>query len=116
MEYYSFSELKKKCVINVADGKKLGKICDVIFALPQNCVKGFIVENGPFSLCGERVSFSVCNIQKIGADAILVKLEEKCGASSKKQKCFKSDKENEVGKSEFNIKGAVDFEIDEQDE
>lgn len=73
---YSLNELKKKYVINVLDGKKLGKISDVIFTLPQNCVKGFLVENGPFSICGEKVGFSVCDIQKIGADAVLVKLED----------------------------------------
>ncbi len=71
---YSFNELKKKCVINVTNGKKLGKITDVIFTMPQNCLKGFSVENGPFSFCGQKITFGVCQIQKIGEDAILVNL------------------------------------------
>lgn len=70
---YTFKELKKKCVINVADGKKLGKITDIKITFPQNCVKSFIAENC-FSLCGEKCEISVCDVQKIGADAILVKL------------------------------------------
>lgn len=128
---YSLNELKKKYVINVADGKKLGKISDVIFTLPQNCVKGFLVENGPFSICGEKVVFSVCDIQKIGADAVLVKLENKrcdkacgrknSGACDKKRNprdefsefsgfSGDSNDQNSVVKSEFS------FDDGEQDE
>lgn len=106
---YSLSELKKKYVINVADGKKLGKISDVIFTLPQNCVKGFLVENGPFSLCGKKVGFSVCNIQKIGEDAILVKLENKrCKNSGEQFGHDIGEKKRagaEVGFSEGGLKG-----------
>lgn len=122
---YSLNELKKKYVINVLDGKKLGKISDVIFTLPQNCVKGFFVENGPFSICGEKVGFSVCDIQKIGADAVLVKLEngrnKKTTARRNCERCEKnhhlkggvygfSDVEISTQKSEF------DLEDGEQDE
>lgn len=70
---YTFKDLKKKCVINVSDGKKLGKITDMKITFPQNCVKSFIAENC-FSFCGEKYEIGVCEVQKIGADAILVKL------------------------------------------
>lgn len=103
---YSFNELKKKYVINVANGKKLGKITDVILTLPQNCVKGFTVENGPFSLCGQKITFSVCRIQKIGEDAILVKIDD-----SEKHCKNSADKKGE----EF-FSQTTSFEFDKQED
>lgn len=73
----SFKDLKKKCVISVADGKKLGKITDIYFSYPQNCVKGFCVESGlpPFTF--EKTEVEICSVQKIGADAVFVRLDKK---------------------------------------
>ena len=42
----SFSELKRKDVINTADGKKLGRICDIVFCYPENKILGFVVPCG----------------------------------------------------------------------
>ena len=82
----SFKKIKSKCVINVTDGKKLGKITDVYFTYPQNCVKGFCVENGlpPFSTA--KTDVNVCSVQKIGEDAVFVKLQ-----ASGKNDCGKGD-------------------------
>ena len=40
---YNFSDLKKKKVINVEDGKDLGKICDFILTFPEGRIKSLIV-------------------------------------------------------------------------
>lgn len=74
---YSFVELSKKTVVNVADGKELGRTCDMIF-------------NGCGSICGlvvpgkksliksitstEAIYIPWNRIIKIGADIILVEL------------------------------------------
>ena len=40
---YNFSDLKKKKVINVADGKDLGKITDFILTYPEGRIRSIIV-------------------------------------------------------------------------
>ena len=74
---YSFAELSRKSVINVADGKELGKACDLIF---NSCgsVCGIVVP-GKKSLLksitsAETIFIGWNRIVKIGADAILVEL------------------------------------------
>ncbi len=70
-----YSELKKKDVVNVTNGKNLGKIIDLI--IDSNCGKilKLIVtgkKNGLF-FC-EEMEISYNQITKIGDDAILVKI------------------------------------------
>ena len=72
---YSFAELSRKTVINVADGKELGKACDIIFT---NCgnVCGIVVP-GKKSLLksitsAETIFIPWNRIMKIGADAVLI--------------------------------------------
>ncbi|MEG1509665.1 MAG: YlmC/YmxH family sporulation protein [Clostridia bacterium] len=73
----TFCELREKEVINVVDGKRLGRVIDLAFTV-QGCVKGIIVP-------GERrifknISGNDCiyiswkKIIKIGQDVILVEL------------------------------------------
>lgn len=72
---YNFSDLKKKNVINVLDGRDLGKISDLIISYPDGKIKSIIVpgkKNCFFSSCELIISF--CCIERIGDDAILVKL------------------------------------------
>ncbi len=71
----SFSELKAKEVVNTQDGKKLGKICDLLFCYPENRVFGFTVPGGKsgFFKKEERFVAMKC-IVKIGEDVILVNL------------------------------------------
>ena len=38
----SFSELRTKEVINTADGRRLGKVCDLVFCYPENRVLGIV--------------------------------------------------------------------------
>ena len=69
----SFSELRTKEVINTADGRKLGKICDMVFCYPENRIRGFVVP-GQRSFGEKKCDFFIelKNIVKIGDDVILV--------------------------------------------
>ena len=74
---YSFTEMSRKTVINVADGRELGHVCDMIF---NNCggVLGFVVPGKKSffkSLTSADNLFIPWNrIIKIGSDVILVEL------------------------------------------
>ena len=70
---YSLSELKKKCVINICDGKKLGKITDVTIEFPGNCIHDFTISPQVNLFCGEQLKISPCEIERIGQDAILIR-------------------------------------------
>lgn len=75
---YNLTDLKKKKVINVADGKDLGKITDIVITYPEGKVKGIIVpgrKNGLF-FSGELIINFRC-IERIGEDTVLVSLCEK---------------------------------------
>ncbi len=69
----SFSELRTKEVVNTADGRKLGKVCDMVFCYPENKILGFVVP-GQRSFASKRTDFFIelKNIVKIGDDVILV--------------------------------------------
>ena len=70
---YSFKDLKKKTVINVADGSKIGKISDVTVSFPNNCLVSFTVSPSFCLSAQDKQEISPCDIDKIGEDAILVK-------------------------------------------
>lgn len=75
---YNLNDLKKKRVINVTDGKDLGKITDVVITYPEGKVKGIIVpgkKSGIF-FSGELIINFRC-VERIGDDTILVKLCER---------------------------------------
>lgn len=72
---YNLCDLKKKKVINIADGRDLGKITDLIISSPDGRVKSIIVpgrKTNFFSNSELIISFSC--IERIGDDTILVKL------------------------------------------
>ncbi|MDE6060766.1 MAG: YlmC/YmxH family sporulation protein, partial [Clostridia bacterium] len=74
---YSFSEMSRKTVINVADGRELGHICDMLF---NNCggVLGFIVPGKKSFFKSITTSDNIFipwnRIIKIGSDVILTEL------------------------------------------
>lgn len=78
------SELRCKEVICVADGQRLGFVCDIQIDVPEGCVRSIIVP-GPcrfLGLFGRRNDYVIpwqC-IRRIGPDIILVetKPEECC--------------------------------------
>ena len=80
----SFTELKEKEVINVFDGKKLGRIVDILFDCISGEVKGIVVP-------GERKLFHknedlfvpLNRLKKIGNDVILVGLGKNFANKSK---------------------------------
>ena len=75
-------ELKCKEVINICDGARLGFIFDIDMDPESGKIFSFIVKGRalfgwPFSRCEEYI-VPLCNIEKIGEDIILVKLENCC--------------------------------------
>ena len=72
----SFQDLKCKLVINVADGKILGNIIDVIFTPLNGKILGFLVPGAKksfFKPC-ENIFIPYSQVCKIGIDVILVEL------------------------------------------
>jgi sporulation protein YlmC with PRC-barrel domain len=69
-----YNKLKTKDVISLADGKNLGKVCNLIYDVPQNCVSGYMVTGGKgFSFMKTSIFIDVCDVVKIGEDCMLVK-------------------------------------------
>ena len=67
----TFSELRAKEVVNTLDGRKLGKVCDIVLCYPENRWIGIVAPNG--SLFGNKkngVFIELKNIVKIGEDVI----------------------------------------------
>ena len=81
---FTFSDLRRKEVVNTQDGRKLGKACDVVLCYPENRWIGIVVpgENGFFQKRNE-LFIDLKHIVKIGEDVILVNVgtcrEEKRG-------------------------------------
>lgn len=71
----NFSQLKKKKVVNVLDGRDLGKVCDLVFTFPEGRVLALIVSKKAL-FSGDELVINLCCINKIGDDAILVSLKE----------------------------------------
>lgn len=74
----SFEQLRTKDVINICDGSRMGRFCDIIFTFPENKVKGFTIPTGFFKLAKNDIFVDVKSIKKIGSDVILVELKDKC--------------------------------------
>ncbi|HBF44134.1 MAG TPA: YlmC/YmxH family sporulation protein [Clostridiales bacterium] len=71
---FTVCDLKKKTVINVTDGKQLGRVCDVSFTYPQGVVVGIIIKEGRF-MGGNKFLIKLSCVDKIGKDTVLVKLD-----------------------------------------
>ena len=88
----SFSDLKKKDVINMVDGRLLGRICDLSLDFPEGVLTGIFVpgrrNKGLFRIFDKtKIFIPENNIVKIGGDVILVDLKcgEFCAPSSKRR-------------------------------
>jgi len=72
------SELRNREVINVADGRKLGTICDLDIDLENGRVAAIVVPGGGrlYSLFGGGRDYVISweDIVKIGVDTILVEI------------------------------------------
>lgn len=72
----SFLDLKEREVINVYDGKKLGRIIDVVFNNKNGVVKGIIVPGDKkIFRKAEDIFIPIDKIKRIGNDVILVGLQ-----------------------------------------
>lgn len=71
----SLAELKEKEIINILDGKKLGRIIDVLFDIETGVIKGIVVpgERKIFKK-SEDIFISLEKLKKIGDDVVLVKI------------------------------------------
>ncbi len=72
----SFRELKCKDVVNIVDGRNLGRANDIVFTYPHGCILGIAVPGKRGWNCFKRndLFIPLKNIIKIGADVVLVDL------------------------------------------
>ncbi|ANE47379.1 YlmC/YmxH family sporulation protein [Paenibacillus swuensis] len=74
------SDFQTKDVINIVDGKKLGQISDLELDLRQGRIDSIVVPNSSkfFGMFGGGTDLVIPwrNIVKIGADVVLVKLDD----------------------------------------
>ena len=72
----SFAELKEKEMINIFDGKKLGRVVDILFDNSSGVVKGVIVpgEKKIFRKSDD-IFIPLERLRKIGDDVILVSMQ-----------------------------------------
>ncbi len=72
-----FSELKRKNVVSVGDGKNLGKVNDLAFCSPENIIKGIYVTAHCALKFGQDSTFiPICAVVKIGVDTVMVDLSK----------------------------------------
>lgn len=71
-----FSDLKEKEIVNVFDGKKLGRIIDILFDTASGSVRGIVVP-GDKKLFrkNDDIFVPLEKLKKIGDDVILVSLQ-----------------------------------------
>ena len=72
----TITELKKKRVVNLSDGKELGRVVDISFSFPDGNVTGLIIASKKLVFTGDKSLLKLCCIDKIGTDTILVKVVE----------------------------------------
>ena len=77
-ERTSYCDLKRKEVINVCDGARLGRICDLEMDVCTGTLLALVVP-GPARLLGlirscEELVIPFCRIKKFGEDVILVEI------------------------------------------
>ncbi|CDN45059.1 Uncharacterized protein YlmC [Paenibacillus sp. P22] len=80
------SEFQTKDVINIVDGKKLGQISDMEIDLRQGRIDSIVVPNFTrfFGMFGSGADLIIPwrNIVKIGADVVLVRMENAGGVKA----------------------------------
>ncbi len=75
----TFSELRQKDIINIRDGRKLGRPTDVVFG-EHACIEAILIPApvgflGMFKTDKECLSVNWSNVIRIGDDVILVDFE-----------------------------------------
>ena len=77
----NFSQLRTKEVVNTQDGRKLGKVCDIVICYPENRWIGIVAPNGKWFGTKRGLFIDLKHIVKIGDDVVLVNvgLSRQCG-------------------------------------
>ena len=82
----SFSEIRQKDVINIRDGRNLGRPIDLILN-EEACIEALVVPGGSVGIWSvfrqnrDGISIDWRRVRRIGDDVILVEMEtEQCGA------------------------------------
>ena len=70
----SFTELRAKEVVNTQDGRRLGRVCDVVLCYPENRWIGLVVPSGRGFGRKQELFLELKHIVKIGEDVILVNI------------------------------------------
>lgn len=75
----TFTELRRKEIINICDGARMGYVCDLELDDCTGLISAIVVP-GPAKLWGllrgsEEIIIPYCRIEKIGDDVILVRAE-----------------------------------------
>ena len=68
----SFTQLRTKEVINTLDGRRLGRVSDVVLCYPENKWIGLVVPGGRGFSRRQELFLELKQIVKIGEDVILV--------------------------------------------
>lgn len=73
----TFCEMREKEIVNLFDGKRLGRVLDLVFDSTTNTVLGVVVPGIKklFSKKTDDIFIPLELIEKIGDDVILVRLE-----------------------------------------
>ena len=77
----SFCELRRKDIVSINDGRKLGRIVDLVCSSSSGKVQGIVAPYGKKFLCfrSQEVYIPYCNIKTIGEDIILVDIAPELG-------------------------------------
>ena len=97
----SFTELKEKEIVNVSDGKKLGRIIDILFDNLSGSVRGIVVpgEKKVFRKSDD-IFIPLERLKKIGDDVILVNLQVNAPANYMTQNSYNYNNYYDGGKME----------------
>ena len=89
MNEVNFSQLCHREVINVEDGRRLGKIIDIVFEQCSGRILGFVVPGERRWIWWNRhdVFIPYHNICKVGEDVILVNVIYNCDPCTTKKFC-----------------------------
>ncbi len=73
--------------VNLADGKRLGRVCDVVFTFPEGKVQGIVVPGGKGFRWGKADLFiDLRCVRKVGVDVVLVDIKAAPKPEKKKGK------------------------------
>lgn len=116
----AFTDLKNKDVININDGKKLGRITDIVFDSTNGQVVGIIVPGDKkFFRKNDDIFVPLTRLKKIGNDVIIVNLpvNDAMGYAQKNNGYIQKNsvsmqnsmRYNNIGQSQSNVQSFVRY-------